>query len=42
MNEAEAKAELRRARASRARHIRNQEKFGHEERLRRACGAGSR
>ncbi len=36
-DETEAKAELRRAKASRARHIRNQEKYDRDQRIRSAC-----
>jgi hypothetical protein len=38
-DEAEAHTELRRAKASRARHVRNQEKYGREQRIQAACMA---
>lgn len=36
-DETEARAELRRAKASRARHIRNQDKYDRDQRIRAAC-----
>ena len=41
-DEVDARLELRRAKASRARHVRNQEKYDRDGRIRRACGATGR